>query len=198
MAIRVPGIMQAKQIPCQSKLFANQAAASSTSSSVNVPKGHVAVYVGESQKKRFVVPISFLNKPSFQELLRKAEEEFGFHHPTGDHNPAGFEARGAAELVSLVLDEGKHSQDRVGEKPWKRTRRWEVSWENGRLGLRVDADDVVLRYSRPSLQSSSVTTAPLLFFFRRYCSSSTAAALLPFTVSAASLGCYLISSLSSI
>ncbi|KAK1571909.1 hypothetical protein Q3G72_024761 [Acer saccharum] len=82
MAIRVPGIMQAKQILRQSKLFANQANAAS--SSVNVPKGHVAVYVGESQKKRFVVPISFLNQPSFQELLRKAEEEFGFHHPTGD------------------------------------------------------------------------------------------------------------------
>ncbi|TXG64665.1 hypothetical protein EZV62_011659 [Acer yangbiense] len=83
MAIRVPGILQAKQILRQSKLFANQAAASSSSSSINVPKGHVAVYVGESQKKRFVVPISFLNKPSFQELLRKAEEEFRFHHPTG-------------------------------------------------------------------------------------------------------------------
>ncbi|KAK1571082.1 hypothetical protein Q3G72_011714 [Acer saccharum] len=56
MAIRVPGIMQAKQILRQSKLFANQSAASSSSSSsVNVPK----------------------------ELLRKAEEEFGFHHPTG-------------------------------------------------------------------------------------------------------------------
>ncbi|KAK3195357.1 hypothetical protein Dsin_026667 [Dipteronia sinensis] len=81
MAIRVPGIMQAKQILRQSKLFANQANAAS--SSVNVPKGHVAVYVGESQKKRFIVPISFLNQPSFQELLRKAEEEFGFHHPTG-------------------------------------------------------------------------------------------------------------------
>ncbi|KAK3195355.1 hypothetical protein Dsin_026665 [Dipteronia sinensis] len=81
MAIRVPGIMQAKQNLRQSKLFANQAAAAS--SSVNVSKGHVAVYVGERQKKRFVVPISFLNQPSFQELLRKAEEEFGFHHPTG-------------------------------------------------------------------------------------------------------------------
>ncbi|KAL5788754.1 hypothetical protein ACOSP7_005703 [Xanthoceras sorbifolium] len=79
MAIRVPGIMQAKQILCQSKLFANQAAASS----VNVLKGHIAVYVGESQKKRFVIPVSFLNQPSFQELLRKAEEEFGFHHPMG-------------------------------------------------------------------------------------------------------------------
>ncbi|CAB4319522.1 unnamed protein product [Prunus armeniaca] len=40
-------------------------------------------YVGESEKQRFVVPISFLNQPAFQELLSEAEEEFGFDHPMG-------------------------------------------------------------------------------------------------------------------
>ncbi|XP_071725310.1 auxin-induced protein 15A-like [Rutidosis leptorrhynchoides] len=49
----------------------------------HVPKGYVAVYVGESEKKRFVVPISVLNEPLFQDLLCKAEEEYGFHHPMG-------------------------------------------------------------------------------------------------------------------
>lgn len=48
-----------------------------------VPKGHVAVYVGEMQRKRFVIPISYLNHPAFQQLLKHAEEEFGFHHPQG-------------------------------------------------------------------------------------------------------------------
>ncbi|KAF2560223.1 hypothetical protein F2Q70_00014456 [Brassica cretica] len=47
------------------------------------PKGFLAVYVGESQKKRYVVPISYLSQPSFQALLSKAEEEFGFDHPMG-------------------------------------------------------------------------------------------------------------------
>ncbi|MBA0704915.1 hypothetical protein Golax_017139 [Gossypium laxum] len=65
MAIRVPRIMHAKQILRHSKLFANQAASDSTV----VPKGYIAVYVGESQKKRFIVPISFLNQPSFRKLL---------------------------------------------------------------------------------------------------------------------------------
>ncbi|XP_050233800.1 auxin-responsive protein SAUR21-like [Mercurialis annua] len=76
MAIRFPAISLAKQILRRSNLVANQVAK-------DVPKGYLAVYVGVSQKKRFVVPISVLNQPSFQELLRKSEEEFGFSHPMG-------------------------------------------------------------------------------------------------------------------
>ncbi|KAF8051542.1 hypothetical protein N665_1709s0011 [Sinapis alba] len=49
------------------------------------PKGFHAVYVGEDhvQKKRYIVLVSYLNQPSFQALLTKSEEEFGFHHPMG-------------------------------------------------------------------------------------------------------------------
>ncbi|RVW36555.1 Auxin-induced protein 15A [Vitis vinifera] len=58
-------------------------AAKQGAESKNVPKGYFAVYVGEAQKKRFVVPISYLKNPSFQNLLSQAEEEFGFNHPMG-------------------------------------------------------------------------------------------------------------------
>uniref|UniRef100_A0A6N2L053 Retrovirus-related Pol polyprotein from transposon TNT 1-94-like beta-barrel domain-containing protein n=1 Tax=Salix viminalis TaxID=40686 RepID=A0A6N2L053_SALVM len=68
MAILLKGIMNAS-------LHANHAS--------EVLKGYFAVYVGESQKKRFTLPVSFLNQPSFQGLLRKAEEEFRFNHPMG-------------------------------------------------------------------------------------------------------------------
>lgn len=81
MAIRVPRMLQSsKQILRQAKMFSSS---SSSSSSLEVPKGYLAVYVGERKMKRFVVPISYLNQPSFQDLLRRAEEEFGFDHPMG-------------------------------------------------------------------------------------------------------------------
>ncbi|PON39108.1 Small auxin-up RNA [Parasponia andersonii] len=42
-----------------------------------------AVYVGENRMKRFAIPVSYLNQPSFQELLSQSEEELGFDHPMG-------------------------------------------------------------------------------------------------------------------
>jgi len=57
---------------------ANQA----SSKAVDAQKGHLAVYVGEKMKP-FVIPVSYLNQPSFQDLLSKAEEEFGYDHPMG-------------------------------------------------------------------------------------------------------------------
>ena len=49
---------------------------------MQVPKGYLAVYVGE-QFKRFVIPMSYLKQASFQDLLDQAEEEFGYTHPMG-------------------------------------------------------------------------------------------------------------------
>ncbi|KAK7405042.1 hypothetical protein VNO78_06196 [Psophocarpus tetragonolobus] len=71
MGFRLPGIRKAS-------FTAKQA----SSKALDVPKGYLAVYVGE-EMKRFVIPISYLNQPSFQDLLNQAEEEFGYHHPMG-------------------------------------------------------------------------------------------------------------------
>ncbi|AES71919.1 putative small auxin-up RNA [Medicago truncatula] len=57
-------------------------ASQSSSKQVEVPKGHLAVYVGEKMR-RFMIPVSFLNEPLFQELLSQSEEEFGYCHPMG-------------------------------------------------------------------------------------------------------------------
>nr|XP_004500756.1 auxin-induced protein X10A-like [Cicer arietinum] len=59
MGFRLPGIRR-------SSFTSSQA----SSKEVEVPKGYLAVYVGE-------------NQPSFQELLSQAEEEFGYCHPMG-------------------------------------------------------------------------------------------------------------------
>ena len=82
MGFRMPSILHAKQIlKLQSLLTRSQLSISATTAVV--PKGHFAVYVGEAAKKRFVVPISYLNNPSFQKFLSHSEEEFGFNHPMG-------------------------------------------------------------------------------------------------------------------
>ncbi|KAK4491436.1 hypothetical protein RD792_002185 [Penstemon davidsonii] len=76
MAIRFPSLItNIKQFyKLQSFLNRNQS---------DVPKGHLVVYIGETQRKRYMVPISYLNHPSFQDMLHRAEEEFGFNHPAG-------------------------------------------------------------------------------------------------------------------
>ncbi|CAN7068103.1 unnamed protein product, partial [Brassica oleracea var. botrytis] len=76
--VTIINLQSSKQILRQAKLFS-----SSSSSSIDVPKGYLAVYVGERKMKRFVVPISYLKEPSFQDLLRRAEEEYGYDHPMG-------------------------------------------------------------------------------------------------------------------
>ncbi|CAN8255950.1 unnamed protein product [Cochlearia groenlandica] len=65
------------------KILGLSITASSKRAASAAPKGFLAVYVGESLKKRYVVPISYLSQPSFQALLSKSEEEFGFDHPMG-------------------------------------------------------------------------------------------------------------------
>ncbi|KAK1422936.1 hypothetical protein QVD17_18226 [Tagetes erecta] len=55
----------------------------SSSTVIDVPKGHICVYVGENSMKRFVVPLAYLKHPSFQMLLNLAKEEFGYAHPMG-------------------------------------------------------------------------------------------------------------------
>ncbi|CAA2940408.1 auxin-induced 15A-like [Olea europaea subsp. europaea] len=67
MAIHMPRIIHAKQFLRKSS---------------DIPKGSFAIYVGV-ERKRFVVPISYLNHPSFQDLLHRAEQEFGFDYPAG-------------------------------------------------------------------------------------------------------------------
>lgn len=59
--------------------------------SAAVPKGHLAVYVGQKDADfcRVLVPVIYFNHPLFGELLREAEEEFGYDRPGGITIPCG-------------------------------------------------------------------------------------------------------------
>ncbi|KAL3331172.1 hypothetical protein AABB24_034801 [Solanum stoloniferum] len=50
---------------------------------MSVPKGHLAVYVGEKEDDtcRIVVPVIYFNHPLFAELLREAEMVYGYNYP---------------------------------------------------------------------------------------------------------------------
>ena len=79
MAFGLAGIAHGKKALRRTLSGLKEAAMKSTT----VPKGYIAVYVGEDQKKRFVVPLTYLNEHAFQELPSMAEEEFGYEHPMG-------------------------------------------------------------------------------------------------------------------
>ncbi|XP_019158799.1 PREDICTED: auxin-responsive protein SAUR36-like [Ipomoea nil] len=69
------------------------------------PKGHVAVYVGQKDGdfKRILVPVIYFNHPLFGELLREAENEFGFSHPGGITIPCRISE---FELVQTRIKQG--------------------------------------------------------------------------------------------
>ncbi|KAK9071754.1 hypothetical protein SSX86_008183 [Deinandra increscens subsp. villosa] len=54
-----------------------------------VPKGHLAVYVGEKEDDahRVLVPVIYINHPLFGDLLREAEKVYGYNYDGGIHVP---------------------------------------------------------------------------------------------------------------
>ncbi|KAH9325322.1 hypothetical protein KI387_005500, partial [Taxus chinensis] len=51
----------------------------------DVCEGHLAIYAAKEGyfPRRFVIPLDYLKHPVFKDLLRLAEEEFGFEHRIG-------------------------------------------------------------------------------------------------------------------
>ncbi|XP_047340799.1 auxin-responsive protein SAUR32-like [Impatiens glandulifera] len=47
-----------------------------------IPKGCLAIKVGGEgeEKQRFIIPVMYVNHPLFMQLLKEAEEEYGFDH----------------------------------------------------------------------------------------------------------------------
>ncbi|PON93770.1 Small auxin-up RNA [Trema orientale] len=67
MGFRLPDIVSAKQLLRRSSSNGSQV---TSTVAADVPKGYLAVYVADDcRMMRFVIPVSYLNQPSFQELL---------------------------------------------------------------------------------------------------------------------------------
>nr|GMC87520.1 auxin-induced protein 15A-like [Ipomoea batatas] len=91
MAIRVPSVTHSSRIL---RKF----------SSRDIPKGHIAVYVGQDdQKKRYV------SHPWFQDLLSQAQEEFGFNHSMGVRNYSMEVESSTLETVIAIILRSIHS-----------------------------------------------------------------------------------------
>ncbi|KAG6597605.1 Auxin-responsive protein SAUR36, partial [Cucurbita argyrosperma subsp. argyrosperma] len=83
--------------------------------SAAVPKGHLAVYVGQNDGDfhRVLVPVIYFNHPLFGELLREAEKEYGFHHQGGITIPCPYSE---FENVQSKIKSGSSCR----EPPWKK------------------------------------------------------------------------------
>lgn len=68
MGFRFPSVIHAKKILRKYPYNRPQSAAMTA----EVPKGYLAVYVGENEMKRFMIPVSYLNQSSFQDLLSQS------------------------------------------------------------------------------------------------------------------------------
>ncbi|KAF8020437.1 hypothetical protein BT93_G0988 [Corymbia citriodora subsp. variegata] len=79
---------------------------------VKVPKGHLAVYVGQRSGdfRRVLVPVVYFNHPLFGDLLREAEEEFGITH------------RGGRITIPCEVSEFERVKSRVAAAGFRRRR----------------------------------------------------------------------------
>ncbi|MCD7450487.1 hypothetical protein HAX54_006558 [Datura stramonium] len=85
-----------------------------------IPKGHLAVYVGEKQDDtcRVVVPVIYFNHPLFVDLLREAEMVYGFNHSGGIQIPCRISEFENVQLKIAAMGGGGGSC-RAGRRSWR-------------------------------------------------------------------------------
>ncbi|XP_015084692.1 auxin-responsive protein SAUR36-like [Solanum pennellii] len=88
------------------------------SKQVSVPKGHLAVYVGEKKDDtcRIMVPVIYFNHPLFAELLKEAEMVYGYNHSGGIQIPCRVSEFENVKSRIAAMGGGGNSR---GERSWK-------------------------------------------------------------------------------
>ncbi|CAN4089486.1 unnamed protein product [Withania somnifera] len=73
----------------------------------NIPKGCLAIMVGQDEEQqRFVIPLNYINHPLFLQLLKEAENEFGFDHKGPINIPCHVEE--FRHVQGLIAKENPH------------------------------------------------------------------------------------------
>ncbi|XP_042480500.1 auxin-responsive protein SAUR32-like [Macadamia integrifolia] len=73
-----------------------------------IPKGYLAIMVGQGEEQeRFVIPLIYINHPLFSQLLKEAEQEYGFNQEGNITIPCQVEE---FRYVQGIIDKEKFSQ----------------------------------------------------------------------------------------
>ncbi|KAH0665829.1 hypothetical protein KY285_027035 [Solanum tuberosum] len=83
----------------------------------DIPKGCLAITVGQGEEQqRFVIPVIYINHPLFMQLLKEAEEEYGFDHNGPINIPCHIEE---FRHVQGIIDKETTSQHQhTHNNPW--------------------------------------------------------------------------------
>lgn len=82
----------------------------------DIPKGCLAITVGQGEEQqRFVIPVIYINHPLFMQLLKEAEEEYGFDHNGPINIPCHIEE---FRHVQHIIHEETTSQHHHTHNPW--------------------------------------------------------------------------------
>ncbi|XP_030467187.1 auxin-responsive protein SAUR32-like [Syzygium oleosum] len=78
----------------------------------DVPRGCLAISVGQGEEQqRFVIPVAYVNHPLFMDLLREAEDEYGFDQKGTINIPCHVdEFRNVQGMIDRVVSES-HRHD---------------------------------------------------------------------------------------
>ncbi|CAN4102310.1 unnamed protein product [Withania somnifera] len=81
-----------------------------------IPKGCLAITVGQGEEQqRFVIPVIYINHPLFMQLLKEAEEEYGFDHNGPINIPCHIEE---FQHVQGMIDKETTSNHHHSHNPW--------------------------------------------------------------------------------
>lgn len=83
----------------------------------DIPKGCLAIMVGQGEEQqRFIIPVIYINHPLFMQLLKEAEEEYGFDHNGPLNIPCHVEE--FRHVQCMIDKENSHHHNHAHHNAW--------------------------------------------------------------------------------